>query len=81
VLQQLEVHLLDPACVLAQHQFLTGFARPMVGEKAEPLPDEEAVLESPWLDEADRLGKVISIATTDTATLLPYLWHHPSVMR
>ena len=81
VLQQLEVHLLDPACVLCQHHFMTGFALPLDGALAVRLPSDEPVYESSWLNEADCLGKVVSVAKADVISFLPYLWHHPSVIR
>ncbi|MFT3878503.1 MAG: hypothetical protein QM703_02450 [Gemmatales bacterium] len=77
VLQQLEVHLLDPACVLAQHTFMTGFAQHGNDEPVEMLPDDEAIFESLLLNEADQQGRVMTCK--DVAQYLPWLWHHPSV--
>jgi len=81
VLQQLEVHLLDPACVLAQHTFATGFARHERGEAGVALPRDEAVFESSWLEEADRQGRIVSVVDDEVMTYWPWVWHHPSVIR
>ncbi|HQR08912.1 MAG TPA: hypothetical protein PLN21_18975 [Gemmatales bacterium] len=78
VLQQLEVHLLDPACVLAQHTFMTGFAQHRNDEPAEVLPDDEAIFESSLLNEANSQGRVMTYK--DAAHYLPWLWHHPSLV-
>ena len=77
VLEQLEVHLLDPACVLAQHTFATGFARHEKDEAGVALPRDEAVFESVWLEEADRLGRIVSV---DDVSCLPWVWHHPCLV-
>lgn len=75
VLHQLEVHLLDPACVLAQHTFATGFSQHRSDEPAVALPVDEPIFESPLLEQADRMGQVVvSNHHWDT---LPWLWYHP----
>jgi hypothetical protein len=88
-LHQLDCQLLDPACVLSQHSFQTGF------RQVEPLGRGEyrvndtpvQVNATPWdgpLDEsasltaADREGRPLVLANVVDA--LPYLWHHPSVI-
>lgn len=78
-LYDLEVQLLDPACSLSQHHYLTGFAPPENGTAFDTMPDHESYLESSWLDQADRTGKLVAIKDYDQ--VLPYVWHHPSVRR
>lgn len=78
VLQQLEVHLLDPACVLAQHTLMTGFAQHRENAPAEVLPEGEAIFESPFLNEADRQGRVV--VCRNGSQCLPWIWHHPSLV-
>jgi len=75
----LEVQLLDPACSLSQHHYLIGFAPPSDDMPFDTIPDHESYLESPWLEQADRTGKLVAIKDYDQ--VLPYVWHHPSVRR
>jgi len=92
VLYQLDFQLLDPACVLSQHGFLTGFRAvvPGPGESrldgvhpwVETVTWQEPLDESPVLIDADRQGKllVLSHPRANPATSLPWLWQHPSVV-
>jgi len=75
VMQQLEVHLLDPACVLAQHTFATGFAQHTPEEPAVAMPIDEPIFESPLLEQADRTGQVV--ISNYYWESVPWLWHHP----
>lgn len=80
-LQNLEIQLLDPSCLLAQHHFQTGFVEPASHPLArtEAFPSDEPVLESPWLADADKQGKLVTTLDLDIPAFANYLWHHPSI--
>jgi hypothetical protein len=80
-LHQLELQLLDPACVLDQHTFVTGLAHPpqdpIRANNGVPviLPDGIPLHASPWLADADRAGTLVDWKPSEA--FLPYVWHHP----
>jgi hypothetical protein len=93
VSHQIDCQLLDPACVLSQHSFATGFRtvqRLARGEylvnglpvRVEPMRWEEPLDESAALAEADRQGRLLVLAPprNSTGSSWQYLWHHPSVL-
>lgn len=71
----LEVQLLDPSCVMAQHHYQTALAAKDAAGIAIPLPADEACFESPWLAMADREGQRVTMSGIEP--FLPYVWHHP----
>lgn len=79
-LHELEVQLLDPSCIMAQHHYQTAIptADLITSASRTPLPGEIALFESAWLTEADRTGLMVSLP--DRARVLPYVWHHPCLM-
>ena len=80
-LQALEVQLLDPACVLSQHHYLTGFVDRGMPDSmtVEPFPSDEPILESAWLEAADRQGRLVRVEEISQLAGWRYLWHHPCI--
>lgn len=93
VLHRLEVHLLDPACLLDQHTYAVGFSR-VINQGAgqylinnhlisnlQPIDLDEPLSESVTLDQADHLGKpiVLRLPAPDIECE-PFLWYHPCVI-
>ncbi|MFO0812323.1 MAG: hypothetical protein U0796_03840 [Gemmatales bacterium] len=77
-LHTLEVQLLDPASILAQHEFHTGFLEPgTTGERLD-FPALESIHESTWLAEADRVGRLVKLP--EIPGMMPYVWHHPCLV-
>lgn len=77
-LHQLDVQLLDPACILDQHSFLTGFVKPWRDGEGRTIPDDVALHKSSWLADADHNG--ISVDWMSSDAWLPYVWHHPCLV-
>jgi beta-galactosidase/beta-glucuronidase len=76
-LHDLEVQLLDPACSLSQHHYLTAFAQPIEATNIEVFPASEGYVASQSLEQADRNGKHFILE--DYHQVLPWVWHHPCV--
>lgn len=78
-LQNLEIQLLDPACVLSQHHYQTGFVDTVLAANLpiDDYPSQEPILESAWLERADRQGRLVRLQDVPLAARLQYLWHHP----
>lgn len=78
-LQNLEIQLLDPACVLSQHHYQTGFVDTVLAANLpiDVYPSQEPILESAWLGRADRQGRLVRHQDVPIAARLQYLWHHP----
>lgn len=80
-LHSLDVRLLDPACILDQQHYLTGFRTLDTADAAEPFPPQERLFESAWLEQADREGRSVEVFTSDVNLARAWLWYHPSVVR
>lgn len=80
-LHSLDVRLLDPACILDQQHYQTGFRLPDTIASLESFPPQERLYESAWLEQADREGRSVEVFTSDETLAQPWLWHHPSVVR
>lgn len=80
-LHSLDVRLLDPASILDQRHYQTGFRQHETIATAETFPPQERLFESAWLEQADREGRAVEVFTSEVSLALPWLWHHPSVVR
>ncbi len=81
ILHSLDVRLLDPACILDQRHYQTGFRLPATTASLESFPPQERLYESAWLEQADREGRTVEVFTSEVSLAMPWLWHHPSVIR